>query len=72
MTTAERIAPIIFAAYGESSMTRALVNVLADKVERDDFDSRGREHGIMLVCWMRFPGGGTAARVAADIEAVLQ
>jgi hypothetical protein len=72
MTTAERIAPAVFATYGENSMSRGLVNELADKIDRDDWDSRGREHGIMLVCWMRFPGGGTAARVAADIEAVLQ
>jgi hypothetical protein len=44
---------------------------LAEKIDRCDWDSRGREHMIMVTCWNWFSGGDTAAAVAAKIEAAL-
>lgn len=70
-TTEERIAPIIKQAYGDSPMARALILHLTNRIYHDDWDSRGREYGIMLTCWDWYAGGGTAEGVAKKIEAAL-
>jgi tripartite-type tricarboxylate transporter receptor subunit TctC len=67
--TRDTIAPTLIATYGKGSMVDALARHLAEKIDRCDWDSRGREHMVMATCWDWFPGGGTAAAVAAKIEA---
>jgi len=71
MTTAEIVRPILYATYGKASMVDALLAELVRRIDADDWDRRGREHGIMLECWNWFSGGSTAASVAAKIEAAL-
>lgn len=66
-----KVAPIIRETYGDTSMSRALTTCLVGKIDRGDFDSRGREHNVMLECWMWFSGGTTAERVAQRIEEAL-
>lgn len=66
--THDRIAPILTSTYGDNGMARALAHHLAGKIDAGDFDWRGREHGVMQICWMWFPGGGTAQNVARKIE----
>lgn len=68
----ERITPIITSVYGDSVMSRALIAHLAPKISDGVFDSRGRQHSIMLTCWDWFSGGSTAEYVASKIEDVLQ
>ena len=67
----QAISPIVTNTYGDNGMARALVAYLEDLVLRDDFDSRGREYGLMLACWDMFPGGVTAELVAKEVERVL-
>jgi hypothetical protein len=71
MSTADLIAPIIHETYGHGPMPDAFVKHLAWKIEADDFDSRGREYGIMIACWDWFSGGTTADATAQKIEAAL-
>lgn len=71
MDTMERILPTLEQTYGESIWTNSLAEELAKRIDADDWDSRGREHGITMICWNWMTGGTTAASVAADIEAVL-
>lgn len=71
-TVEERIAPIINATYGTSPMTRDLIFYLVNLVYRDEWDSRGREYGIMRICWDWFSGGTTAASTARKIEEALR
>lgn len=71
MTTTELIRPAIWEIYGRSFMAEALVDHLGAKIDADDWDSRGREYGIMIVCWDWFSGGGTAAIAARNIEEAL-
>lgn len=70
-TTHNVIEPIILRTYGDNGMSRALVVHLAAKINDGDYDSRGREHMIMHICWDWFSGGTTAEAVAGEIEAQL-
>lgn len=65
------IEPIIRQTYGTSPMALALAGHLAEGVEANDFDSRGREYWLMVRCWDWFSGGTTADHVAQRIEAKL-
>lgn len=72
MSTHELIEPIIVRTYGTSPMTKAMVEHLASKIERGDFDHYdSREDMIRSVCWDWMTGGSTAEVVAQRIEAVL-
>lgn len=66
------VAPILTATYGKGATADALAGYLAEKIDRCDWDSRGREHMILATCWGWFSGGTTAASVAAKIEAALR
>jgi hypothetical protein len=70
-STQEMIEPIIYKTYGKSIYAESLVRYLAEQIVTDKWDSRGREHKVMLVCWDWMTGGSTAASVAAKIEAAL-
>jgi hypothetical protein len=65
------VAPILTATYGASSYVDAFARFLAEKIDGRDWDSRGREHMIMSLCWDWFSGGTLAARAAAKIDAAL-
>lgn len=72
MTTTELIRPVIWEIYGRGAMAEALVDHLGAKIDTDDWDARGREHGLMIACWDWFAGGGTAAIAARNIENLLE
>lgn len=71
LSTLATVLPIITKTYGKGSMANALAAHLAEKIDRNDFDSRGREHGVMLTCWAWFSGGSTAESAARRIEEAL-
>lgn len=70
-TTRQIITPILKLAYGEGGMVDSLATHLAWKIDAGDFDSRGREHMVMRVCWDWMTGGSTAEAVARKIEGTL-
>lgn len=77
MTTAEieTITLIIEETYGVSPMVDAMIDVLVDRIEEgswDSWDSRGREFGIMCICWDWCAGGDTADEAAARITEALR
>lgn len=65
------VRPIIEWAYGGGSFPQALATNLAEKIDAQNWDSRGREYMIMRTCWDWMPGGTTAERVAKKIEEAL-
>lgn len=71
MDTMELILPILERTYGKSTWTDGLAEALVKRIDADEWDTRGREYSIMLVCWDWMTGGTTAASVAAEIEEVL-
>ena len=71
MSTLNTIYPILTETYGDTPMVSSLASHLANKIDVDEWDSRGRRFGIMNVCWNWFSGGDTAASVADRIERAL-
>lgn len=69
--TRQKIEPILRRTYGKTVMVTALVDHLRQRIDEKDWDSRGREHMVMCVCWDWFSGGTTAANAASKIEAAL-
>lgn len=71
MTTFEKIQDILTNTYGDTETARACAAYLAQRIDEDRWDSRGREYAIMCIVWDWFPGGTTAAKTAQRIEDAL-
>ena len=71
MTTYQKIQDILTETYGDNGWTRACIAYLAERIEADQWDPRGREHAVMCILWDCFPGGTTAAKTAQRIEDAL-
>lgn len=69
--TRQKIEPILRETYGKGAMCSALVDNLAAKIDAKDWDDRGREYMVHMMCWDWFSGGTTAENTARKIEAVL-
>jgi hypothetical protein len=65
------IEPILRETYGTSLMVSALAEHLAERIDRNDHDDRGRHHMVMCACWDWFPGGTTANATATRIVRAL-
>lgn len=71
-TTRDLIWPILRDTYGDTATTHAMADELVRRIDADNWDSRGREYGIMLVCWDWMTGGTTAASTARKIVLALE
>lgn len=71
MSTLDVIHPILAETYGETETVYSMASWLAKRIDRQDWDSRGREYMIMLACWDWFAGGTTADGTAKRIERAL-
>lgn len=68
----EIIQPIIFEVYGETAMSRALAQHLAERIEAGETGGGySREDSIRNIVWDWMTGGDTAAYVAGLIERAL-
>jgi hypothetical protein len=72
-TILKTIQPVIFRIYGDDGRSMALAKHLAEQLPMWETSLRyeARENMILHTCWNWFPGGGTAAIAARDIEAAL-
>src|SRR3954471_10323493 len=68
VVVADVVSRAVREAYGDTEMAAALVSRLTRMIEANDWCDRGREYAVMWACWIRFPGGDTAASVARRVE----
>lgn len=73
MNTLEVVRPIIVDTYGKGSMTIALAEHVANKINtfQPRYPDETREDMICETCWNWMAGGNTAENVARKIEAAL-
>lgn len=72
LATFELIWPIIRDTYGDTATTRVMTEELVRRIDTDKWDSRGREYGIMIICWDWMTGGTTAESTARKIVLALE
>lgn len=73
-TIGDIILPILRRTYGTSEMVDRLATHLAEKIadyDPEDTHWKTRESVVRETCWLWFSGGGTAQRVAEQIEEAL-
>jgi hypothetical protein len=71
MDTYTAILPVVQRIYGAGDWTEAMTRELARRLDAKDWDSRGREYMVMMVCWDWMTGGTTAEHAAKEILVAL-
>jgi hypothetical protein len=71
MDTYDTILPVVQRIYGAGDWTEALTRELARRLDLMDWDSRGREYMVMMICWDWMTGGSTADYASKEILTAL-